>query len=78
MAKKNQLIDARTLDNVLSTGPAPGALHDRFLELAKAARKSGAGCVSMTMRFDDGASECGEGPGGGEYIPELMLRVRKP
>lgn len=77
MAKNKPLIDLETMKRiVLHENLNEDAIHDHFVNLAKAAKKSGAGCVSMTMRFNDGLPN--DGVGGGEYIPELMLRVRKP
>jgi hypothetical protein len=73
MAKKKQpLIDGRTLDSITKAAPIPSMLTKQFLDLAKQAKKSGASCVNASFRFGD------EGVGEGEYIPELMLRVRKP
>lgn len=79
MAKKQPLIDDTTMLKVKRSNTFTGDhLSERFTELAKAAKKSGAGCVSMAIRFDEEVEGGGPGAGNGEYIPELMLRVRKP
>jgi hypothetical protein len=75
MAKKKQLIDLTTMQAVVLGDKklTPDDQAAIFNHLAQAAKKCGAGCVSASFRFDDGA-----GVANGEYIPELMLRVRKP
>jgi hypothetical protein len=76
MAKKQPLIDDTTMLKVKRSNTFTGDhLAERFNELAKAAKKSGAGCVSMAIRFDEEVDGIARE---GEYIPELMLRVRKP
>lgn len=74
MAKKKQLIDERTLANFIDADETAALnMESTLLELAKQAKKTGAACVNASFRFDGDI-----GVGNGEFIPELMLRVRKP
>lgn len=67
--KKKMLLDPKNMDDL----HAGVALFEQYLrDLATSAESSNAGCVSMTIRAGDGTV------GDGQYIPEIMLRVRKP